>query len=362
MLNQFCISIIVPVYNAESHIDTCLNSLLKQDFNKKFEIILINDGSTDNSINLIKKYEIPDLQLYSLTKNSGPSAARNLGLKKAKGRYVFFLDVDDTIAPNILTTLYKIADETDYDMVFCDREWIENSRNQKTDIFVYPTEQTFENSDFIQAMEERFYNPTYPLGLFVLNGRLIKRSIITNNNLLFEEKLRYLEDEIFMWNILAFIRSARYIRKQLYSYHVHHNVKTALSEVLNRGFQLSNFILAKNNIQNCLKERGFLTQEIEKIADQAFIYFIISSLVSYSRSMILGKVELENGLKYRRKMIDGILADPEVSKAIQNYSRSQKENSWIPRAIAWRSHKLLEFACSRRAKEILRIRRKRWLL
>lgn len=247
-------------------------------------------------------------------------------------------------------------------MVFCDRKWIENSQNQKTNIFVYPTDQTFGNSDFIEVMGGRFYNPVYPLGLLGLTGRLIRRSIITNNNLLFEEKLRYLEDEIFMWNILAFIRSARYIRKQLYSYHVHPNVKTALSEVLNRGFQLSNFILAKNNIQNCLKERGFLTQEIEKIADQAFIYFIISSLVSYSKSMILEKVELENAVKCRRKMIDGILADPDVSKTIQNYLPSKKESAWIPRAIACRSHKLLEFACTRRAREILRIRRKRWLL
>ena len=74
--------------------------------------------------------------------------------------------------------------------------------------------------------------------------------------------------------------------------------------------------------------------------------------------MLLGKVELENGVKCRRRIIDDILADLDVSKAIRNYSRSQKESPWIPRAIAWRSHKLLEFACTRRAKEILRIRRK----
>jgi hypothetical protein len=107
-----------------------------------------------------------------------------------------------------------------------------------------------------------------------------------------------------------------------------------------------------------LKQRGFPVQEIKKLGDQAFIFFIISALVSYSRSMILGKVELENGVKCRRKIIDDILTDADVSKAIRNYSCSQEESPWIPRAIAWRSHKLLEFVCSRRAKEILRIRRK----
>lgn len=88
---QFCISIITPFYNAESHIKTCLNSLLKQDFIKPFEIIMVDDSSTDNSQDIIKKHDIPDLQLYSLPKNSGPAAARNLGLKKAKESTYFFL-------------------------------------------------------------------------------------------------------------------------------------------------------------------------------------------------------------------------------------------------------------------------------
>ena len=73
--------------------------------------------------------------------------------------------------------------------------------------------------------------------------------------------------------------------------------------------------------------------------------------------MILGKVELGNAVKCRKKIINNILTDLDVSKAIRNYSPSKKENPWIPRAIAWRSRRLLEFACTRRAKEVLRIRR-----
>ena len=207
-------------------------------------------------------------------------------------------------------------------------------------------------------MRKRFYDPLYLLGLFDLTGRLIRRSIIKDNNIFFEEKLRYLEDETFAWDILAFVNSARYIRKQLYSYHVYPNVNTALSEGLNRGFSVSKFKLIKSHIKNSLKKRGFSAQETNKLGDQALIFFIISALVSYSRSMIQGKVNLEDGIKCRRKIIEDILADADVSKAIRNYSRSQEESSWIPRAIAWRSRKLLEFACTRRAKEILRTRRK----
>ncbi len=162
-----------------------------------------------------------------------------------------------------------------------------------------------------------------------------------------------MEDETFAWDILAFVQSARYVRKQLYSYHVYPNVNTALSEGINRGFPVSYFKLVKSHIQNSLKQRGFSVQEIEKLGDQAFIFFIIYALVSLSLSMITRKVNLENGIKYRRKIIDDILVDSDVLKAIHNYSCSQEESSWIPRAIAWRSRKLLEFVCTRRAKKII---------
>jgi glycosyltransferase involved in cell wall biosynthesis len=358
MLEQFSVSVIVPFYNAEFHIKTCLDVLLNQDFTKPFEIIMVDDASTDNSRNIVKMHDVPNLRLYSLPSNSGPAAARNLGLKKAKGEYIFFLDADDTIAANTLTTLHNIANQTACDLVICDKKWIENSQNQRTNIFIYPADQTFGNFELMEAMRRRFYDPLPAVGLFDHQGKLIRRSIISDNNILFEEKLRYLEDETFAWDILAFVRSARYVHKQLYSYYVYPNVNTAVSQSFNLGFPVSHFKLVKNHIQNSLKQRGFSIQEIEKFGDRAFIYFIISALVSCSRSIILGKVKLENGIKYRRKIIDDILADPDVSKAIRNYSRSPKESPWILRAIAWRSHKLLEFACTRRAKELLRIRRK----
>jgi hypothetical protein len=73
--------------------------------------------------------------------------------------------------------------------------------------------------------------------------------------------------------------------------------------------------------------------------------------------MIQGKVEFEFGVKCRRKIIDDIFADHDVSNSIRNYSRSKEESRWIPLAIAWRSRKLLEFACTRRAKEIWKRRK-----
>ena len=86
------------------------------------------------------------------------------------------------------------------------------------------------------------------------------------------------------------------------------------------------FKLMKTHIQNSLKQRGFFAEEIIKIGDQALISFIISALISYSRSIFLGKVELKNGIKCRRKIIDGVLDDLDVSRAIRNYSCSKNES------------------------------------
>ena len=360
MSKQFCVSVIVPFYNAESHIKKCLDVLLNQDFIKPFEIIMVDDASTDNSQNIIKMQNSPLLKLCSLPSNTGPSAARNVGLKNAKGEYVFFLDADDTISTSTLKILYNHAKENDFDLVFSDKKRIENSQNQRENIFIYPADKIFSNSDITEAIKQRISNPLYTEGVVGLHGKLIKRSIISQNNLSFEEKLKFLEDEVFMFDILAFTRSMKYVRKQLYIYNINYNrnVKSARTESFVRPFPISYFKLMKNHAQNSFRQRGLSAKESEKLGDQAFIYWIIYVLVSYSLSMIQGKVVLENGVQCRRKIIDDILADSDVSKAIRNYSRSQEESSWIPRAIAWRSRKLLEFACTTRAKEILRIRRK----
>ena len=360
MSKQLCVSVIVPFFNASSHINKCLNVLRNQNFSESFEIIMVDDASTDNTLSIIKKYNLPNLRLYSLSLNSGPAAARNFGIKKAEGEYIFFLDVDDTIADNTLSTLYNLIKENQSDLVMCDKKWIENLQNQRSNIFFYPEDQFLEVNRIKKEMRNRLFNPSLTSnGLFDLTGKLIKRSIIINNNIFLEEKLRYFEDEVFMWDIIAFTNSVSYVRKQLYSHYVHPNINTAVSNALEFGLLLSHFKLIKIHIQNSLKQKGFSVQEIEKLGDQAFIFSIISSLVSFSRSMILGKMELGNAIKYRKEIIQNILADFEVSKAIRNYKISQNENPWIPRAIAWRSHRLLEFACNRRAKEVVRKRRRR---
>ncbi|OUQ00230.1 glycosyltransferase family 2 protein [Lactobacillus gallinarum] len=110
-------SIIVPVYNAEKYIENTLHSVINQD-ESNFEVIAVNDGSTDNSLKIIKKIARNDgrIKVYS-QKNKGVSYARNLGLDKAKGRYILFLDSDDELPPHTLSSYYRIFQMENADII-----------------------------------------------------------------------------------------------------------------------------------------------------------------------------------------------------------------------------------------------------
>ena len=352
------ISVIIPVYNGEKYIGRCLDLLEKQNFNENWELIMVDDASTDNSKDIIKKSKIQNLKLFSLSKNSGQSTARNIGISNAKGEYIYMQDVDDLISTDSLNTLYKIAKNNKSDLVFSDFQRVENSSNQRDGTFNYETDINFNYDQITKAMFRELHDPTLGhLGLFGCNGRLIKRSILEENKILFEEKLRLMEDKIFGWNVLSFCKNAFYIRKQLYSYYVYPNINTALTDSLNYGFTFSSVKLILSHITNSLKRRNLTNNEIEKYTKQGLIFFTIHALISISRPMFLGKIDFKKGKKIRRDLIKEIVQDKEVSDAIKSYIPSEKESHLIPKAIAWKSIIFIEYACNRRAKQTINLRR-----
>ena len=118
MKNNVAISIIVPVYNAEKYLDRCLNSIYSQTFSD-YEIILVNDGSKDNSLSKCYEFAAKDERITVIDKeNGGAGSARNAGVKAAKGEYLAFPDVDDWFEPEMYADLYALAKTADYDIVF----------------------------------------------------------------------------------------------------------------------------------------------------------------------------------------------------------------------------------------------------
>lgn len=114
------ISIIVPVWNVEKYLSKCLDSILAQTYSN-YEIVIVNDGSPDNSQTIINKYakKYPKKIRAFIKTNGGLSDARNFGIKKAKGEYLIFVDSDDTIESTMVEKMYDFAKENDYDIVAC---------------------------------------------------------------------------------------------------------------------------------------------------------------------------------------------------------------------------------------------------
>lgn len=353
MSNQITISVIIPCYNAEKYIQNCLELLLQQNFEKNLEIIIVDDASNDKTIDILKNYQNKNIKSFFLKKNSGPATARNIGLKEATGEYVFFLDVDDRISTNIFSSLYAVAKLKNFDMVFCDKKLIENSKNQRDNIFYYSSDKEFNKLEIIDELFDRFTNPFSYSGIFLHYGKLIKRSLLIDNNIFFEEKLRYLEDEVFGWDTLAFANNVAYIRKQHYTYYVNPKANTARSDAFNKGYPITNFYIIKKHIKDSLLTKGINLEKAEKLSNHAFAYFIINSLVSYNMSIMLEKMNTKTGRINLKNFIKEITLNPEIVETFRKYSPSKNESKWIPKAIVTKSILLIQFACNQRCKAIL---------
>lgn len=191
------ISIIVPIYNAQKTIERCIDSILNQDFSD-FELILLDDGSKDNSGKICDTYAGKDQRVRVIHKeNSGVSASRNLALREAKGEYLQFLDADDWITPNATRLLVESMETNDCDMVIADFYRVIGERlSHKGSI---DEDGVLSREEFANNMME---NPAdFYYG--VLWNKLYKRSIIEKYQLCMNPKISWCED--FMFN-LEYIR------------------------------------------------------------------------------------------------------------------------------------------------------------
>ena len=132
------VSIIVPFYNVENYIEKCLETLVNQTL-KDIEIILVNDGSKDRSIDIVNKFlkQYPEKIVYLEKENGGLSDARNFGIPHAKGEYIEFLDSDDYVEKDMYENMYELAKKEDSDMVECDFYWEYPDKLKKDEGIIY---------------------------------------------------------------------------------------------------------------------------------------------------------------------------------------------------------------------------------
>lgn len=164
------VSVIVPVYNTEKYLDKCLNSLVNQTI-EDIEIIVVNDGSTDDSLKIIKKYlkKYPEKIVLINQKNGGISVARNNGIKSATGEYIGFVDSDDFVELSMYESLYNLIKESESDIVVCDYKKYYTETETTTDVSAVKnitTTNIYENPSLINDIDYAPWNKLYKKSLF----------------------------------------------------------------------------------------------------------------------------------------------------------------------------------------------------
>lgn len=215
------VSIIVPVYNAEDYINDTIQSVLKQTY-INIELIIVDDGSSDNSLNVAQLYQEKDtrVKVYSQS-NSGVSVARNKGISLAEGDYILFLDSDDFIEENSIEVLLKTRQRQDELIVF---GYYTHQPNGQ--VIIKPNNQNDIELN-LQELSHSFWD-YYEIG--VTNSpvnKLYEANIIKDNNLFFPDDIRMGEDLIFNLTYFTKINTLRIINKTLYHYIIHENQATA---------------------------------------------------------------------------------------------------------------------------------------
>lgn len=211
------ISIIIPVYNAEKTISRTIESILCQTY-KEFEVLLINDGSTDSSSLICHKWSKSDERIFAFDKeNGGVGSARNCGIRKAKGHYITFIDADDYLDREALKTFSEFCTD-DVDLVFAEYAIVDENEG-KIESIEYKNELPVKLDN---AQDDIITKLLHVDGKETMMGSscrtLIKRSLIIKNKVWFDEYLRMSEDLKFILELVCLTKNIRIINKVLYYY------------------------------------------------------------------------------------------------------------------------------------------------
>lgn len=248
------ISIIIPVYNVEKYLRRCLDSVIAQTY-PNFEVILVNDGSTDNSGVICDEYLQKDKRICVIhAKNSGPSCARNIGLDVVKTPWVTFIDADDYVTPKYLENFFKY-NRADVDTQVVQGYYTIGSKGVDDDT-LYPS--TLYESHIVEVGRRSAYiedrNLLYNWAVW---SKVFSVEIIRKNNIRFEEDIWSGEDGLFWHNYLCYVNKIIFIQEQGYYYYCP-RIYNSVSRNGGRKLTTENLITFASNykrISNILSER-----------------------------------------------------------------------------------------------------------
>lgn len=211
------VSIIVPIYNSEEYLEECIASILNQTY-KNFELILINDGSTDRSQEICELYKNKDPRVITINKkNEGVSETRNHGIKAARGKYILFVDSDDIVSKDWIEVLYKTISKYEKNLIISGYCTKSKSSSQETKTIFSENElnSIINKKDFFLIYEKHLINSPC--------NKIYRASILKKYDIKFKKDISLGEDLLFNLEYLKYIDSIILINKPLYNCIVREN-------------------------------------------------------------------------------------------------------------------------------------------
>lgn len=351
-LENILFSIIVPIFNSSHYIDRCLNSLRNQTYSH-IEIICVNDGSTDDSLERIQHYVSLDERVIVFSQvNQGVSSARNHGLDFASGDYILFVDSDDWLELDSCNQIAKVIHETDTDVVIYSCSLDRRLRNTEKYLF---------DDNYIKFIREDDSFPIYRRQFGLLDMELanperldymssvclkaFRREIIENNNIRFEniKRIGSFEDGLFNIDFFYYVKNAVYIRQPLY--HYWKDNKRSITSVHNPKLQEQR-VLQYALIQERIDKLG-LSNEFQKALSNRIALSIIP--------LGLNEVTAPNSsIFYLSSQIMGLLSQRIYSEALEQLDLSYFKIHWKLFFLLCINQKSLMLACLLKVMQILR--------
>lgn len=253
------ISIILPCYNAEKYIEKCINSIINQTY-KNIEIIVVNDGSTDNTIDKINEIKRKDDRVRLIDKrNTGVSDSRNIAIEKSTGNYIMFIDADDSYEENAVEDLYKVIKSKNVNIVRGKYKKVNIKREIEEDnVSKY---NNYNNKEIIASI----LNGDIPCYVWLL---MINKKILNKYKIKFDKELKIMEDTMFYIKLLE--NEKIYFEDEII-YNYFQNKNSATRNINNTLKIYKEMLKAEEKIIIELKEKSLWDSELKKIAIRKLI-------------------------------------------------------------------------------------------
>nr|WP_263325073.1 glycosyltransferase family 2 protein [Neobacillus sp. Marseille-Q6967] len=303
------ISIIVTIFQVEEYLERCIQSVLNQTF-KDFELILVDNGSTDGSSKICNQYKKKDGRIKFVQKNHGSIASgRNFGLKHATGEYIQFMDADDFMAHDMLEKMYHTIFQRNSDLITCGyKKMYVNENDEEYFVNCEVEDRIYNKEEFLPVCAKYCEN----FILYFVWNKLYRADIIRSNDIRFDESITRSEDVLFNFEFIKNSNRFIFIKESLYIYN-RSNVNST-----SKGFQIQDVEMqgiTYDRIRDYLSKQGVYQSNERHLEHQYAV-----TMFSLIAQAYITSLKVSN--KVRQNYIKSILDNRRTQKALQYYSNS----------------------------------------